>query len=71
MWQSKFGPDPFKKQCPDAAALRVGLSLRVQDQISTPNHVFVFCYSYLKRSEFLFTTSRVAKNKWVLVYKFV
>ena len=41
----------------------------VQDQILTPSDLFVFCYSYVKVSQFLYTTPRISKNEWELTNK--
>ena len=41
----------------------------VQDQILTPSDLFVFCYSYAKVSQFLYTTPRISKNEWKLTNK--
>ena len=41
----------------------------VQDQILTPSDLFVFSYSYVKVSQFLYSTPRISKNELELTNK--
>ena len=37
--------------------------IRVQDEISTPSYLLVYCYCYLKPLEFWYTLSKVGKRE--------
>ena len=56
-----------------SSVLHVGIFpyTKVEYKVSTPNDLSDFSYSYLKLPECLYTTSRIGKNEWALVYKTV
>ena len=68
----------LKRQCPDAEVLHIAVSPYlliavsvVQDTFSISNKRFVFRCSWLNLSLCLYTTLRLRKNEWMLIYKIV
>ena len=51
------------------ASSRKSLCYWIQDQILSPSDLFVFCYSYVKVSQLLYTNPRISKNEWELTNK--